>query len=434
MLLGIEFGQKYYRLQVLGVGEEVHGLEAGGLPAPAGEEGDVPGQGLGVTAHIHDALGGHGGDGGDKFRRGARPGRVQKDHVGAQALFGRPLNPLGGVGTEKTGVFDAVAGGIGGGVPHGGGGALHTDETTGSGGNGAQPDGAGAAVGIQHRFLAGEGGNFHGLVVQHFRLGGVHLIKAGSRDGKTQSAQGVQNMAGSVQHPHILAQHRAGMAGVAVMHHCGDPGGGLAQGSHKISAARQAGGGGDQHHHHLVGVYPAANQKMAHQAGVPVLVVGGPAAGAGGIQGGFQGLVEHFILQQASLFRHGQHMVGAGGVDACLQCAPALGKGGDGLVAVMQRFRLAQDGRHRRKAFQQGPGFLLFLGQLPFIGQLQQGAAAAFAGLQWTGEVGHKATSFIYKVERAACAGACRIWYTGDGNSFPARDMVPGAAYGGIRI
>lgn len=115
---------------------------------------------------------------------------------------------------------------------------------------------------------------------------------------------------------------------------------------------------------------------MAQKAGAAVLIVGGPAAGAGGVQHGGERLIQNFLLQKA--VRAGQDAVGALGIQAADEFAALGGKAGNGLVAVVQRLGHALHGLDRGKPAQQLLQAGLFLGKLFTVGQRQQRAAAAF--------------------------------------------------------
>jgi len=381
MLLGVEFGQKYYRLHMVGVGKKVHRLEPFRLVSLFGKQRHVPGQRPGITTHIDHPPGGHMGHRRYAFRRTARPGRVQKYNVGTQALPGRGFHPCGGVSTLKHSISQPVAVGIGGSVPGSGGVSLHSNDPPGPG-SGTQPDGADAAVGVHHRFPPCQVRQRQGLAVQHLGLGVVDLVKTAGGDGKPQPAQGIQNRTGTVKHLFPVAQHGAGSGRVDVMHHRYHPGRGLAQRPAEIAAARQFRARRDQGDQHLA-VLGGTQHHMAQQAGAPVLVVGGPPAGAG--QHHLQRAVEYLLLEQA--VAAGQHPMGALGIQTANQLSPAHGKAGDGLIAVVPGFGHAAHRRHRGKTAQQGLQPCLFLGQLLGIGHAQQRAAAAMAGKVGAGGV-----------------------------------------------
>ena len=114
---------------------------------------------------------------------------------------------------------------------------------------------------------------------------------------------------------------------------------------------------------------------MAQKACAAVLVIGCPAAGAGGLQHGGKGLVEDLLLQQA--VGTWQDPVRALGIQAADQSAVLHGKAGDGLVAVMVRLGHALHGPDGGKPAQQPLQAGLFLVQLFPVGQCKQRTAAA---------------------------------------------------------
>ena len=191
-----------------GLGEEVHGREPFCLIPVPGKNGYVPREGLGVAADVDHPAGGHFGHGGDALGRAAGAGRVQEDHVRMQALVCGGGHPLGSVGAYKFGVGQFIMPGVGGGIFHGGGVALHADDLP-CVGRGAQADGADAAIGIHHGLLAGQLGGVQRGAVQHLGLPGVDLVKTAGGNGKLQPAQRVQHKAGAVERFLPVAQHSA---------------------------------------------------------------------------------------------------------------------------------------------------------------------------------------------------------------------------------
>ena len=98
--------------------------------------------------------------------------------------------------------------GVGGGIFHGGGVALHADDLP-CVGRGAQADGADTAIGIHHGLLAGQLGGVQRGAVQYLGLPGVDLVKTAGGNGKLQPAQRVQHKAGAVERFLPVAQHSA---------------------------------------------------------------------------------------------------------------------------------------------------------------------------------------------------------------------------------
>ena len=377
--------------------EKVNGAEFGGAPAEAGEGGHIACQCFGVTADIDDALGLHPVYGGDTLRCAAGARRVQKDHIGAQPLRSGGHHPFRGIGADKAGVGQLVAAGVGGGVPDGGGVALNTDDLL-CMGRGAQADRADAAIGIYDRLASGQSGKLKRLFVQHLGLGAVDLIKAAGRDCKLQPAQRIQHKAGSPKRFLAVAQHGAAARGVDVLYDADDPRRFFAQRGAEIFAAGQVCAGRYQRDQHLT-VPAAAQHGMAQQPCAAVLVIGSPAAGAGGLQHGGKGLVEDLLLQQA--VGTWQDPVRALGIQAADQSAVLHGKAGDGLVAVMVRLGHALHGPDGGKPAQQPLQAGLFLVQLFPVGQCKQRTAAAFFIIVQAGS-GHGYDLSLHRLARCA--------------------------------
>ena len=341
--------------------------------------GQITGKSFGVAADVNHAFGFHGSHCINAGGGAALPRGVQEYNIGVrQARVGlcRSAHPIGCIGSDEPRVVDLIGCGVGAGIAHRVRVALHANDLL-CPARRAQADGANAAVGIDHCFLAGQGSELNGLGVQHFGLFRVDLVKAAGRNGELQPAQRIGNFAGAIQGTHIAAQLRAGAAGFAVLHHAGHPGGLFPQGFHKIAAAGQVFLRGHQHHQHLTAGFTAAHQHMAQQTGAAIPFKSRPAAGAGGFQRSGNGLVNDGILQQAVRIR--QHAVGARCINAACQSSTRPGgKGGDGLVTVLPRFCLPQHGGYRGKPPQQALFQLLLVLELVGVGLVQQRAAAAF--------------------------------------------------------
>ena len=208
----------------------------------------------------------------------------------------------------------------------------------------------------------------------------VDLVKAAGAEGIGLAAEGVQNVALTVQNPLHLAQHHAGLAIVHILHDGGD---GqvllfrlgqqrfdkvLCTGQHRLRRY--------QHHHHLPALHAPAQQTVAHKAGALVFVIGLIAAGNGRRTHGLHGLIQHFILQQAAF--HRQHLVAVRRIDAGREFStPAGGKGGDHLVPIMIRLLHAPDGVHRTEFAQQLFHGIFLCFQLRGVVHSQHRASAA---------------------------------------------------------
>ena len=86
-----------------------------------------------------------------------------------QALPGRGGHPFGGVGADKAGICNFVAAGVGGGVLHGGGVALNTDDLFGQR-RSAEANRADAAVSVNNRLAARQLGKLQRFLVQNLGL------------------------------------------------------------------------------------------------------------------------------------------------------------------------------------------------------------------------------------------------------------------------
>ena len=381
---GVHPGQGADHLDMLGVGEHIHGGAAVHSVALLGQQGKVPCQGLGVAAdvdhppgcHLHHAL--------EELRGGAFPGRIHKDHVRPLPCLCRFADPAGGVGGKEPGVLYPVVPGVAYGVLYGVPVQLHSHHLL-CPVCGGETNGADAAVGVQHHLFAGELCRLHRQTVQHLGLDGVHLIKAPGAEGVGPAAESVQNVPLAVEHLFCFPQHHAGLAAVEVLHHGGDGDPPffcfcqqrldkvLCPGQHRLRR--------HQHHHHLSRCHAPAQQAVTQKPGALVLVVGLVAAGVGGGTHRLHGLIQHLILQQAAF--HRQYPVAVGGVDAGGEFSTgSRGKGGDHLIAVVPWLCHTPDGVHRTIPPHKGTNLIFLLFQLGGVVQPQQGAAAAVFCLQ----------------------------------------------------
>lgn len=357
-----------------GLGEEVNRAEFGGAPAKAGEDSDIAGKGFRVAADIDNTARLHLVHGGNALRRAARAGRVEEDDVGAQPFACSGHHPFGRIGADKIGICNFVAAGIGGSVLDGSGVALDADDLLGVG-RGAEADRADAAVGVNDGLAAGQLRQLQRLFIQHLGLGAVYLVKAARRDCKLQAAQRIQHKTRAVQRFFAVSQHGAGAGGVDILHDTDDPRRFFAQGGAEILAAGQLRAGCDEGNEHLV-IAGAAQHNMAQQPRAAILVVGRPAAGAGGVENGGQCLIQNFLLQQA--IRAGQDGVRALGVEATDELPALHREAGDSFIAVVERLGHALHGFDRGEAAQQLLQARLLFRELLAVGQRQQRAAAAF--------------------------------------------------------
>lgn len=377
MLLGVEFGQKYYRLHMGGSWEQVYPLGADRPVAQLRQALHVPGQGGGVTGDVDDALRGHPGQDGGHLRGQALPGRVHTDHLGADALPGQLGGGLSRVTAEEADVVHAVPGGVGPGVLNGLGDDLRADDLGGPLGQ-RQGDRADAAVEVQDGLRSGEPGEVQSLSVQAFSLGPVDLEEGGDRQAEGHAAQGLLQKIPPPEGVVVRPQDHIGVPGVLVEHHPGQRGDSLAQPPDQLLGM----GEGASIGHHTAQGLPGpvgADVQVADQAGAGRLLVGRDVEvlhppQKGQTQGG-----DGLRLEEA--VGHIQYVVASGAVVAHRRAPAARRHGELHLVAVaVGRLRAQQRGQVQPDPAHplQGVGDALALGpQLLGIGEVPELTAAA---------------------------------------------------------
>lgn len=330
MLLGVEFGQKYYRLHMGGPGKHVHGHGLFRAVARLMQTADVPGQGRRVTGDIDHPGGGHIGDGVADFGGEAFAGRVHTDHVGAEPLHGQVLGRRARVAAEKIRIGDAVPGGVGLGVGDGGGNDLRTDDLARAPGH-DQRDGTDTAVEVQHQLVPGESGKRQGLFIEDLCLVPIHLVEGGDRDAEGEAAEGVVQPGMAPEGPQLPPQHHIGPLLIDRYRHAGQPRRGGAEGRDQRLLPGEGFGAVD--HQAAQDLRPGeAEIEVTEQAGMGFFLIGGhtplqhpgqngPAEGGSGLR-----------LEQAVL--HVDHVVAPGTEEAD---PGAWGHGKLDLVPVAER-------------------------------------------------------------------------------------------------
>ena len=124
-------------------------------------------------------MGAHGGDGLEDGGRAAGAWGIDDYDVGTNAVSVKPGHDISGVADEEFGVFYMVVASVLLCVANGRRHDLDTDGTVRTLRQ-KQGDGAGAAVDVENRFPPGERGIGQRLLIEDFRLLGIHL-KEGSR-------------------------------------------------------------------------------------------------------------------------------------------------------------------------------------------------------------------------------------------------------------
>ncbi len=170
--------------------EHVHGLDFFGLVAEFVEDGDVAGEAGGVAGDVDDAVWFHAGKGLQHRRRTAGTRRVDDYDVSPYALLIKPRHDLGRIADDEFGVAHVVVPGIFLRIEDSWFDDFDADDASGLLGE-EQGYRSRAAVGVDDRLLTGQVGKFQGLVVEHFRLGGVDLEEGARRDMEVQAADAI---------------------------------------------------------------------------------------------------------------------------------------------------------------------------------------------------------------------------------------------------
>lgn len=177
------------QLHVGRLGEHVHRLDLDEGVAEGTEPGGVPGEGGGIARDVHDAPGLHARCGAEHVLAASGTDRVAHDDVRSEPLLVELRHELSRVGGVKFRMADAVGLCIFLRIADGVGDDLDADDAPGFPGE-AEGNGAGAAVGIDDRFLSGELREIEGRAVEHFRLLGIDLKEGIGRDLEAEAAQG----------------------------------------------------------------------------------------------------------------------------------------------------------------------------------------------------------------------------------------------------
>ena len=281
-------------------GEHIHRLHLPHLISPLGQGVKIPRQRLGVAGDIDHAGGCQLQEAVEELAAAARAGRIGDHHVGGLPLGGHGLHELPRVGGVEGCVRDAVAPGVVHSVCHRVAVDLHADDLLGRGGHG-QSDGAGAAVGVDDRLLARQGGEFLGLSVQNFGLDGVDLVEGAGADAEVQPAESVGDEALPVEDVALVTEEQGGIGGIDVAHHRGDLGVTADQLVDKGALGAELPLGGNQHHHDLPADKALSYEDVPQKALSRFQVVGfdlhgGAELADGGQDGGGAGVLQHTVL------------------------------------------------------------------------------------------------------------------------------------------
>ena len=214
-------GQQNNALDMPRMRKHVHRLHLFHPVAVFAKKAEVARQRLGVAGDIDDPLRRKGGRAFEERQIAARARRVHEQNVDPVARFCRLGHEAARVGAKEARVGGVVQLCVLLGVAHGVGVELHADHPLGLFG-GAKADCADAAIGVQHRFAAGQRGIFDRLAVEHLGLHRVDLIKRPRRDPKAAAAQVVFNVALAEENELPLAEHEARFCAVDALDHRGD--------------------------------------------------------------------------------------------------------------------------------------------------------------------------------------------------------------------
>lgn len=154
------------------------------------EDGDVTGKAGGIAGDVDDAVWLHVGKGLQHRRRTAGTRRVDDYDVGSYALLVKPRHNLSSIADDEFGVAHVVVPGVFLGIEDSWFYDFDADDASGLLGE-EQGYRSRAAVGVDDRLLTGQVGKFQGLVVEHFRLGGVDLEEGTRRDMEVQAADAI---------------------------------------------------------------------------------------------------------------------------------------------------------------------------------------------------------------------------------------------------
>ena len=206
-------------------GEHINWLHLHGLVPQFIQHGNIPGQGGGVAGDVNYPVRLHVCEGLQHCFRAACPGRVYHYHIGAHTLLVEAGHDLGGIAYDEFCIPYVVVPGVFIGILDGGLHNLDTDDFPCLLGQ-EQGDGACAAVSVNDGFLSLEVGKFHGLVVEDFRLGSVHLEEGTGGDVEIQAAQAVLDGGTAPDKPGIPAHDDIVAVGLDILmdaDHLGQP-------------------------------------------------------------------------------------------------------------------------------------------------------------------------------------------------------------------
>lgn len=389
------------------VGEHIHRLDGFRAVAVMDEKGEVPRLCFGVAGNINDPAGREHGKGSEKAFVAAGAGRIQEDHVCRFPVFRHGGHEFARIRADEADIFHPVQLCVDARVPHGVCIQLRADHRFCPAAC-ENPDGADAAVSVDHRFLAGEPCQFNRLAVEDFRLNGVDLVKRTGGNTEAAAAEGIGNGSGTVKHGFPFPEHQAGFIGVYVHHYGGDIGMPLQERLHKVPFGGENGGGSNQHHHDFTACKAALYEHVAQKAAPGALIIGGELEILQQAADGDNDRIRFLIFDQAAV--HRDDTVAAGLIHTRNDPAAARrAEGGLHLVAVMIWVLHPDDRGGTAETCEQAVHLALLPGELLGIAPILELAAAAF--LMERALPGHSRFPVCGRGVRAGCFFAGLLFF-----------------------
>ena len=371
----LALGKQDNRLDVLRPGEHVHGPDAADAVAARGQHLQIPRQGLRVAGDVDHPVGGGLQQGLEKALIAAGAGRVEEDHVRPVAVPHHVLHIFPRVPRGEPAVFDAVCPGVCDGVPHRVPVELHADDLSGPAAC-CDADGADAAVGVQHRLRARQGGKVHRRLIEHLGLHGIDLVEGAGGDAEDVAAEGIFDGPRAIEHLLPVAQHHGGEAVVDVEHHGSNLRVHFQQLFHKGLLGGEDGGDRHQHHQRFACGKAPAHQHVPQPAPAAALVKDLDLEIPQHVPDIHDDPVGGAVLEKAVVHRH--HLVAVRLIDAGDDVFLLIqGEGGGDLVAVVGGVCHADNVLHAAERTQQGDDPALLAPELFGIGQALELAPAA---------------------------------------------------------
>jgi hypothetical protein len=341
---------------------------------------DVAGQSGGVAGNVDNAFRRHFRNRLNQRGIAALARRVKNNHVGTNAAVFQHICRFCSVSAQKFRVFDAVFLSVFLRVFHGLLHNFHADYMFGLLCHG-KPDGSGAAIEVQNRFLTGQSGVFSGQIVETFRLTRVHLIERLGRDAEPQAAENIGNVVLPASGAEFFAENHVCLVAVYVddkafqsRHSLFEQVGKFLFVMHAVSVYHNTG-------HNFAGCLSFAQEQMAQAAAPGGFIIDAVARFAGPFAESLHRRGEFLRLEQA--FFAVDDAVAVYGIEAERNVSVCpFSDGKLRLVAVAVRFICADDRLQHgimqtSDAFQSVLHTLLFCGQFRLIRDVAIGASAA---------------------------------------------------------